>query len=467
MVMEQRIHIAEVNNQQSLCFDTGLDPRSFARTKMSQSLIDTGYIVNPDGTHETWKATGVNENGGFMRVFGPYVPGKRLDLLLEGISSISQLPTLKQETMEAVISWSKAKMFLGDTNSAINPGASFVSKEGNVFFAPEHISSRCLYIEGSEIDTYNCPDLVGMDITAFCAGVMLYKILTGTHPYPSKNILDDMREGVFLPVHLAAQGLNPQLAELIQAALMLPVEKKGKHVVVKKGIDILSGILEILSGKENKVVSVSSLFDTVSVDKTKHLENEKKIYLFKKNKILKTKRFILNNKPIIIGVAVGIAFVLFILFSTVISISSGPTTEGMAPDTVITAYYEAFSSLNHQFMDACIKGADRSDINAAATFYAVLKQRQAYEGSNAPSIIQARVWKDSGGKLPAPNVFGVTDLKIDYIGGEEEDGLIVFQTDYNLWSPFDDFARHRNDRITLKRDRRKHWRIIEILREES
>jgi len=466
--MGQRILISEVNNKPALCFDTGLDPRSFARTKMSQSLIDPGYLVNPDGTHETWKATGVTEINGLMRVFGPYVPGKRLDLLLEEIDSNSQSHNLKQEAMEAVINWIKAKMFLGDTHSAINPGASFVSKEGDVFIAPEHISSRCLYIEGYEIDTYNCPDLAGMDITAFCAGVMLYKIMSGYHPYPSKDIFQDMREGVLIPIHIAAPGLNAQLSELIHAALMLPVVKKNKqNAAAKTSIEILTNLLEVLSSKVSKAVPVSSLFDTVSAEKTKQFEKEKKNYLFRKNSFIKTKRYILNNKPFLIGITAGIVFVLIVLFSTVISITSRPTTEGMAPDTVIIAYYDAFSQLNHQFMEACVKGADRSDINAASSFYAVLKQRQAYEGPKFESIIQAKVWKETGGILPSPNVFGVTDLKVTYIGGEEDDGVMVYRADYSLWSPFDDFPRIRNDVLTLKRDRRKLWRIIEILRTEN
>jgi len=465
--MGQRIYISEVENKSALCFDTGLDPRSFARTKMSQSLIDPGVVVNPDGTHETWKITGVNETGGFMRVFGPCVPGKRLDLLLEEIGS-SQSSDLKQEALEAVISWSKAKMFLGDTRSAINPGASFVSKEGNVFFAPEHISSRCLYIEGNEIDKYNCPDLAGMNITAFCAAVMLYKVLTGTHPYISKDIFQDMREGIFFPVHLAVPGINMQLSELIQAALMLPVEKKNKkNTITKNSIEILKGILEILTGKDNKAVSVSSLFETVSPEKAKQFEKEKKNYLFKKNKVLKVKRYIIDNKYLLIGIALGIAFVAFILFSTIENIVSRPTTEGMSPETVITAYYDAFSSLDHQFMEACIQGADRSDINAASNYYAVSKQRQAFEGTKASAIIQARVWKEMGGELPAPNAFGVTDLKIDHIGGEEDKGLIVFRVVYNLWSPFDDYARHLSDVLTLKLNKKNCWKIIELLRTES
>jgi len=465
--MSQRIYISEVDNKSALCFDTGLDSRSFARTKMSQSLIDPGFIVNPDGTHETWKMAGVNETGGFMRVFGPYVPGKRLDLLLEELGS-SQSPELKQEALEAVISWSKAKMFLGDKRSAINPGASFVSIEGNVFFAPEHISNRCLYIEGNEIDKYNCPDLIGMNTTAFCAGVMLYKVLAGNHPYLSKDIFQDMREGVFCPIHLAAPGINAQLSALIQEALMLPVEKKKKkNTITKTGIEILKGILEILSGKENKAVSVSSLFETVSSEKAKQIEKENKNYIFNKDKVLKVKRYIKNHKYLLIGVTIGVAFVLFIFFSTIINIANRPTTEGMSPETVIIAYYDAFSSLNHQFMEACIQGADRSDISAASSYYAVLKQRQAYEGSKVTSIVQARIWKEMGGKLPSPNAFGVTDLTVDCIGGEESDGLIVFRAVYNFWSPFDDYARHFTDTLTLKKDKRNRWRIIELLRNES
>jgi len=370
--------------------------------------------------------------------------------------------------MEAVINWSKAKMFLGDTRSAINPGASFVSKEGGVFFAPEHISNRCLYIEGNEVDTYNCPDLTGMDITAFCVGVMLYKVLTGNHPYVSKDIFQDMREGVFFPVHLAAPGLNAQLSDLINAALMLPVEKKDKkNTITKTGIEILKGILEILSGNENKTIAISSLFETPSPEKAKWFEKEKKIYLFNKNKILRVKRYIKNNKFLFICISIGVAFAIFILFSTVLSISNRQTTEGMSPETVVIAYYDAFSALDHQFMEACIKGANRSDINAASSYYVVLKQRQAYEGYKAASIIQAKVWKEMGGELPAPNVFGVTDLNVSHISGDEYDGLIVFRAVYNLWLPFDNYAKHVNDTLTLKLDKHKCWRIIELLRTES
>jgi len=461
----RRVNISNIEGKPAVCFETGLDPRSFARTKMSQSMIETGFIVHPDGTHEIWRAAGVNEENGLMRVWGPLFNGKRLDLLINESDS--------PEAQQAALLWIRAKMFLGETHSTLNPGAAFICYEdgkelphpkGSVFFAPENLSNRCLFVEGSEIDRYNCPDLTGMEAAAFCAGVMLYMILTGVHPYPSKEIFQDMREGVFLPVNIAAPGLNEKLAGLINAALLLPVAKKRTS---KSGTDILAEILELLMNKEGKSASISSLFHELSAEKTELVEKEKKFYLFKLNYLIKANRFAVQNKHALLGSAAGLLLVFILIFSTVKSFSRRPTTEGMEAYHVIAAYYDAFSFLNHTFMEACIQGADKSDINVAVNFFAINKAREAYEGSPNQSIIPAKVWKDTGGELPSPNVFGVTDLVIEKLGGSEDENVITYRANYLLWAPTEDYASNRSDVLTLKRDKRKNWRIIEILRTEK
>jgi len=477
--MVQRIRISNVNDSASVCFDTGLDPRSFARTKMSQSLIEPGYVVNMDGSHEVWKAAGVNEINGCMTVFGPAVHGKRMDMLLEETEALIQSAkqtAQRQTALQAVIYWIKAKMFLGETRTVLNLGASIVCLEdtqthprGTVYFAPEHLSTRCLYLESTRPDQslndkYNCPDLLDMEAAAFCAGVMLYKILTGNHPYSGAELYEDMREGIFMPVQPAAPTLNEKLAELIQSALLLPVAKKKPSM---SGTDILSGILEMLTDKTGAAVGIDSLFAAISLEKTKQAEKDGKSFLFRKNVVIKTQRFAAANKHLIIGISIGVLFALFVLFSTFQGVRQRPTTSGLSPDRVVTAYFDAFSSLDRVFMEACVNGADKTDINAATSFFAVFKQRQAYEGSGNPLIVQARAWKEKGGELPAPNVFGVTDLTITYIGGSEDDGLVVYRADYLLWSPTENHARDRSDVITLRTDRKRHWRIIEILRTEK
>jgi len=461
--MKRRIHISKINENTAVCFDTGLDPRAFARTKMSQSLVEKGYVVSPDGSHEVWKAAGVSETNGLMRVWGPMFAGERLDLLIEDTDSVVKDSSLTQQNaLGAVVSWIRAKMFLGETQTALNPGAAFVSKNG-VFFAPEHLSNRCLFIEGIELDRFNCPDLLGFDAAAFCAGLMLYKILSKSHPYPTAEIYQDMREGIFLPVHLAAPELNKKLSDLIQAALYLPVEKKRTS---KSGADILTEFLGILMNAKGECVDISSVFTPMSSDKKIQAEKEKKSYLFRQNSITGTKRFVMRNKHLMIGMGLGFLFVLFVVFSMTRSNSQRPTTAGMSSDTVIFAYYDAFSSLNHTFMESCIMGADRSDINAAASFFAVVKARQAYEFSSEARIIPARVWLELGGQLPAPDVFGVTNLTTVQLAGSEYEDMIIYRAEYLLWSPMDDYARSRTDVLTLRKDRRKNWRITEILRTE-
>jgi hypothetical protein len=163
------------------------------------------------------------------------------------------------------------------------------------------------------------------------------------------------------------------------------------------------------------------------------------------------------------GVSVAVLFITFVVVSMARVSINRKTTEGMSPETVINEYYEAFSSLNHQFMEECIYGASKSDIEVAMNFFVLSKVRQAYEANEPNTILSARVWKQTGGKLPAPNVFGVTDLTITPRGGSEAEGLVVYSADYLLWSPTENAASSRTDELTLKRIR-GNWRITEINR---
>jgi hypothetical protein len=157
--------------------------------------------------------------------------------------------------------------------------------------------------------------------------------------------------------------------------------------------------------------------------------------------------------------------VIFIAFSIIRTASLRPTTAGLTSQEVIFAYYNAFSTLDHFFMEACIQGAIKTDINAAASYYAITKMRQAYEYMTDPILFPAQEWKDNGGELPAPNVFGVTDLTVAHISGNEETRVITYRADYFLWTPNEE-SINRSDVLTLRLDRRNNWRIVDISRTE-
>jgi len=487
-----RIHISDVNDKQAVCFDTGLDPRSFARTKMSQCLIEPGYIVSPNGSNTVWKASGVNEIDGYMRVWGTPFSGERLDTLINVINMPKQTPEeaeQRQKTaLQAIVYWIRAKLLIGETHSALNPGAAFVScsdggenQKGSVFFAPESLSQRCLLVEGAEftavlrsgvsefreenvpsaLDRFNCPDLKDTEAAAFCAGTMLYTVLAKTHPYPDiDNLYQDMREGVFIPPKFAIPGIDKQLCELINAALLLPIASKRTTM---SGAVILGNLLKILMNKEEEITGISLLCNPLSKEEEEKFLKEKTGFIKKQNFAIKSKRYYLRNKFVIMGISVAVLFALFVVVSMTKVRLGRQTTEGMTPMAVVNEYYEAFSNLDHQFMEACISGASKADIDVASNFYVITKVRQAYEPGERSGVLSARIWKQTGGELPAPNVFGVTDLTITPRGGSESEGLVVYSADYLLWFPTEKTASSRTDELTLKRIR-GNWRITEINR---
>ncbi|MCL2277674.1 MAG: hypothetical protein FWC21_07225 [Treponema sp.] len=487
----QYINITNADNNPVIYFNTGLDARSFARTKMSQCITEPGYVVNSDGTHEVWKPGGVDEVDGFMQFWGrlPLSNAQRLDHLINEISD-SRGPVIidykkltggeldssdlakRQNALRAVIYWIRAKMFLGDTHTIRNPGAAFICRDnadGKVFLAPENIANRCLLLESSDQkqdspDRFNSPDLKGLDSAAFCAAVMIYSIMSKTHPYPSVNNSQDMRDGIFLPVSLAVPNLNEELSGLIQSALMLPVhEKKAKT----RAADILSGFLKLLTEKDNQIRDISALFNEITDEKLTQTDVERKNFTLRQNSIIKTKRFFSRNRTAVLISFFSFLFVLFIAFSMIDSYARRPTTEGMHPENVIHAYFNAFSNLDFTFMEACIWGANKNDVNAAVNMTAIVKTRQAYEATLTSPVIPASVWKENGGELPAPDVFGVTDIIVTHISGSEAGSSIVFRADYYLWPFYEEIPYIRSDLMTLKLDRKNNWRITEIARTEK
>ena len=475
------VHICSVEGKQAICFETGLDPLSFARAKMSQSLVETGHIVFPDGSCKTWKPSSVNEADGFMRIWGPLFAGERLDLLINEINPQGQDASPQaqdaspqaQAALQAVVFWIRAKLLLGDTPSAINPGAAFISRTDSndpeyppdcVFFAPDNLSQRCLLVEGAEPNYYSCPDLKDMEAAAFCAGAMLYRILTQSHPYPVvESVFQDMREGVFVPLNFAAPGLDEKICGLIQAALFLPVEKKR---TIGSGTGILGDLLNMLMDKEGGIMPASSLFHALTVEENALLETEKEKYLKKNNIIVKVSRFVTRNKAVLTVAAAVFIFAVFIMAGMIKNRSELPTTAGLDSNAVVAAYYEAFGLLDHVFLEACLMGANKNDVDVVINMYVIDKVRQAYELKPETTIIPAEIWKQQGGALPAPDVFGVTDLHVRRLGGSEEESRIRYSADYLLWVPDEPEATRRSDEITLMRDKRKNWRIVEINRIE-
>jgi hypothetical protein len=490
----------EVNGRKVLGFDTGLDSRAFAQAKLARLITEPGLIVRPDRADksvgesavELWKPSGVCETSDpnqrqTMIIWGPPVEGERLNDLLNNapqniifrvISTwIQAILLLKNNEFETSL-WPCSAMFLQE------------SKGAAIFFAPPSLALR----EVKDIDTkYVNPGLSGMNAAAFTAAAMLYRVFTGTTPFSAedKSLLhQDMRDGNFLPIRFAVPGLDARLAALIQNALVPVTTKDGK--VTNDSIAAGTALLEeILDFTQKQLASERVLIQPLSQEDQLLLEKEKKQYLKIKTVSVKTKRFVARNAALLAGCLAAIVAVALGAYSCAQSRARLPSTAGMEPVQIIESYYYAIGDLDHQMMEACVRGkAGKNDIRMVINFFVINKTRQSYDINAPPVFISAHKWQEDGKGPTEIPVFGPADLRPEWLGGNEENGEIHYRVNYIFWTPVqfaddgssveDAFSEEaespaiendlslpypRSDLITLIR-KKGNWRISDIQRQQ-
>jgi hypothetical protein len=491
-MVERIIHL-EIEGKAALGFDTGLSSQAFAQAKFAQSIVQEGRIVYPDGRIESWQASGVleykNGESPTMAIWGPAFPGERLDLLAAD-------PARRDEALEALRYWIAARSgesdrlrneFLGPakespqagvagsgTNAArprpgesdrlrnefLGPAGALVvtaSRQslrfprGTILFSPERLAARCLQAEGEDRWREGAESLVnpelGREAAVFTAGALLYRILAGQAAFPNRNmdlLHQDIREGVFLPVRLAAPGLDEDLASLIDRAIAgLPAPGSAKTGSTRAGSAKAGSATGGRPGLGELAAALGppgsggadSFFRPLDEGKQELLAGERAQFEKKRKLTVNTRRFVIRNSAILGGSLAALAALILVAYSIVAGRKDLPTTKGMEPVQVIEAYYNAFGELDHTMMDACvINKAGKRDIEMVTNFFVLSRVRQAYEYTS-DIMLSAQKWQDQGSSLTKSQVFGVTDLDIRQAGGDESEDQVQYRASYTLWIP--------------------------------
>jgi hypothetical protein len=480
--MARGIFRLELDGERRLGFDTGLNAQAFAQAKLAQFITQEGRIVLPDGAVKTWLPGGVIESEGTMVVWGPDFEGDRLDLLLA--------PGREDLALEALRCWLAA--FPLAEGAGLWPAGLFIAlgegpyPAGTLFFPPERLRCRCIQAESPELwldggESLVFQDLKGKDALSFTAGAMLYRIFahagrafsggegpgespaaeaapgagaapqrpgrgprrpvlgppglerSGALPFPSRDpekLHQDMREGVFLPLGLAAPGLDRGMAELADRAL---AGLKGRQEPRPSPEDFVKA-LGPPSGSALPGRGPGPFFHELEAGEGEKLREERERYAKKRNLTVGTRRFVIRNTAIITGVAAALAVVILFTSSMVASRRSLPTTAGLDSRQVLETYYGAFGALDHTLMEACvIKKAGKQDINMITGYFVTSRVRQAYEFSTV--MIAAQDWFDAGAPPTSAQVLGVTDLNVTWLAGDEEGEEQRYRAEYIIWLP--------------------------------
>ena len=526
---DKRIFYFEEEGRKCLGFDTGLTSRAFAQAKLAELISESGCVVKREtesgesgtgpGSVELWRASGVTETAignnaasATMAIWGPSFEGTRLDFLLAD-------DTRPDRSLAAVTAWLQAILVLAKdpcvsslSDLPLWPCAVLIDDDGGncppkaVFFVPSGIARRCLMVDAAAFtggEWYAHIDYRGADAVSFTAAAMLYRIFAGSPPFPAREeilLRQDIRESNFLPVRLAAPGLDGRLASLIQNTLAPPGEKKSASAgsslrgktAPKTFFPKVPSPDEFLAAlrPDDKPLSAASFVQPLDQAGILNLEKEKEQFLKIKTATVKTRRFVIRNTTAILACLAAVAVVAIFSVSMARSRALQPTTAGMTPEQVIESYYNAIGRLDHPMMQASVTGrAGREDINFVTHLFVISRVRMAHEFNAPPHIISAERWREMGEVQGDSHVVGVTDLNIIPQGSTLQESAdadtLHFIAEYIFWIPeqmvesaMDEFQMRedlpifrppvpfrRRDHLTLV-NRNGNWQISEIIREE-
>jgi hypothetical protein len=489
--MAEKIFHSEIEGVSGICFNMGLDSRTFAQAGLAKLLTMQGIIVKTDGKTETWKISGVVEKEDEIIVWGPDFAGEPFAAFLSDAAR-------KDDALDAIRHWIRSRLVLAAAlpsatdalataarqdqlaSEALNtpqaplaPAFTFIGPDGSLFFPPLPLAQRCAEAENAALEKterYVHPDLRREEAAVFTLGCMLYRLFCGKPAFPSNNIEtlhQDMREGVFFPPRFAAPGLDDKFCQLLTASLDPAVAKKA--ATLKQWGDFLGAPSKPDSAK------VDSYLHELNPSEMEKLAVEREKFTKNRERTVKTRRFAKRNRNIIIAVVVAVVVMGAVIGGTIRDRANQPNTKGMLPREVVETYYQSIGKLDHLTMQGCvIKKAGKNDIDMTSELYVLSKVRQAYEMNAPDSVMAAQDWIDSGAAPTEKVVFGASGLRLQILDADESDGEVSFRVAYSLWAPAfnsdesadglrvpGEQARVDELRLVLRKDQ---WRIAEIKR---
>ncbi|TCW62634.1 hypothetical protein [Treponema sp. J25] len=527
-----------IDGQPAVAFDTGMDPRAFAKTRGAELLTQQGLeirwtgkqglltsgkegITAPSfspGEMHPWLPEGSREIDGHLWIWGREVPGLPLEeYIAQG----------GKTALAAFVSYVRALRHIEALcpdrikDMTILPPLVLVVPGEKVFFPPRALGERSLRSGVHDrrpeeiLEQYQHPDLPDRTGLSFTVAVLAYRLWAGTFPFrfmaiPEKSrgkqketlqhptqttegaapgmalsewtapqidhaihqIRADIRDGLFEPIHLAVPGIDGDLAQWIEGALThsaiarSPGGKKAPNTPlrdIKERLGTAPGptpspnggsereelpVKKALPGQErDRAPSLEALLEIL--EKSHHhepaafikpltekeqetLRKEKERYLRFQQQRIKGNRFLRRNRGLLIGGALSLVALALFIASFIRDQAQRPTTKGMSPAEVLTAYYTAFNTLDHERMSTCVEGkTGKEDITAVMNFYVISKVREAYE--QKVLVLPPEVWMERGKPQGEFHVFGISDFSIDEL--QVEGNEAVGRVSYRFWYP--------------------------------
>lgn len=426
------VFVTKHQDREVLAIDTGLSPTAFAQSKMGSLLSEYGAIVWPNGNIEAWVPEGTLEIDGHIAIYGPVFTGKSLVEMLAG-----EKPDISL-AYQFSLSWLKCQNILQKADRPYrlspSPYAAMLAEDASLLLLPEQSFRRAIQSRNTElayIDAWTHPELKGEEAPVFTAAILLYSLLTARAPWSAENaehIRSRMRETAAMPTVLAHPGIQEELGKILDRAL-LPPQVPGKE---KKNSPLRPSLSELSEFFLTPARSdISSLYTEILPENLKKILKTRKKFergLIRKERL---KNFFKRNRGRVIALsiaAIALALISIDIFKTA---KSRPTTLNLSPLEVVEMYYDGFTPLNHEGMEACLaKEAPKWDITTVMNYFVTSKMRISYEMLHSHYDPNDFLNKN---ETPRGFVFGISDVSMKEIQNSDENP--IWEVNYTLWYP--------------------------------
>ncbi len=437
---------------------TGLEPGSFALTKVTAAKSDPGWVVTDNQVVE-WRFLGITYVKGQPWLFGPMAEGRSLAAMLDQ-------PT--EAALAALLALARALTLLeqrGVPPFRLQSEAVIYLEEGGILFLPPTImavlkDSRPLDYRIQAFEAINHPYVVGKDCCSYTMAALAYRVLTGEFPFideTEQGLRDRIRRLRVAPPHLARPEIREEVSQLIMKGLAKP-----------GSLSLADWAAALESWQKESPLSAVSDAERAAVLAKAREHKEKAGRSFRRSVFFEK-----NGRLILIGLA-GLAVVAAVASSILRNALAPRVTAGFSPQQVVEAFYKSIGPLDHATMEDCVVGdAGKAEVNEAVNLFVISRQTIAYEGKSY--ILDAADW-DAKGRKPVASPFfvhGVTRLVVTRERGEPEP---VFTATYERYARvFEDQAmetapavngRKVTDRLYLRKDK-EDWVIYRIERLRS
>ena len=435
------IILHQINGAVYCCLASGMEPRAFAHSAVTDYLHDACLRIAPDGTVQEFylneTLTFFNTEKGRDEVgivlplrevqplIGLAYPDtdaaagafcdpqallraevvlRKLYRLFACLLAAYQRGTVSEDCFRAAVSAPLCLLAEGGTDGGAQ----------DLIVLPPRLVLRCVTAETGAALRFHYPwvhpdgERAAPEAAAgFFLATLSYACITGALPFNSaavpfaavdgddfcangaaEQLVQNIRDGVYVPVELRCPALCPQFARLIDDGLLGSVKSAGhKSIGLEKaaGVDIMPScraapLLPLVEQLCSCCDESLPLFAGMQAAEDSAQRAALEAFIQTARKRISRKRFVRRNSGKIAAAAVLCAALIAVTAAAVVHLHKPPETAGMSAEAVIRGFYTAVGTLDQTITGAYTKS------KAAALYdglmihlYVTGKTREAYE----------------------------------------------------------------------------------------